>query len=329
MGGNELCYVCDERFDGRSAAQDCGKCFKQVHKTKCARKIQSGPTENHFIYECKICQKSEVSRPDGTSHSTRHLDLDSGTQAILAQMKVQDEKMNSKLDKQAEVLDVLKTGVDQIKSRLESVEEQADENSRRIYELETKNEALQKDLNRCMDTINHMNEYGRRNTLEIFGVPMVEDENLFEIIGDIGKVCNVSINNSNIDAIHRDSRKISNPIVVKFVQRELCNELKYKRQGKKISASQIGFDGDHSRIFLNVLLTKEKSYIAYKARLESKNLKIKENILTHVWVDDASKIWIKKSPPKEGNGAKTSSARYEIKTIEDISEAIDKIKKSE
>ncbi|XP_052119573.1 uncharacterized protein LOC127748777 [Frankliniella occidentalis] len=326
MGGNELCYVCKKSFDGRSAAQDCGKCFKPVHKTKCARKLQSGPTENHFIYECKNCQDSEVSRPAGMLDvdSTSH--LDNGTQAILAQMKLQDEKMNSKLDKQAEVLHDLKTGVEQIKSRLELVEEQADANTRRIHALETKNEALQKDLNRCMDTINHMNEYGRRNTLEIFGVPSVEDENLFEIIGDIGKVCNVSINKSNIDAIHRDPRKISNPIVVKFVQRELCNELKYKRQGKKILASQIGYDGDHSRIFLNVLLTKEKSYIAYKARLESKNLKIKENILTHVWVDDASKIWIKKSLPKEGNGAKTSSARYEIKTIEDISEAINKIK---
>ncbi|XP_026290970.2 uncharacterized protein LOC113215548 [Frankliniella occidentalis] len=243
-----------------------------------------------------------------------------GIKSILEHIKKLDNSLNAKLDSHTSSLKDLQSGVNDIKLRVCQIEKKTEDHEERICMLEERNSILEKELEKCQTSINHMNEYNRKNTVEIFGVPATRDENLFEIIKDIGRVCNVSIETSNIDAIHRDPRKIINPIVVKFVQREKCNELKAGRHGKKIMANQIGFEGN-SRIYINVLLTKEKSHLAYQTRSVMKNL---FQVKAHVWVDDASRIWVRKSSqdPNESN------MKYEIKTDRDINRVASELEKS-
>lgn len=90
----------------------------------------------------------------------------------------------------------------------------------------------------------------------IHGVQVEENGNLFEVMKDIARVVDVTINDGDIDAIHRiPTKKPDQPIVVKFTNRWKSDEIKWKRRGKRINASDIGFETE-SAIYIEQSVSK-------------------------------------------------------------------------
>lgn len=173
----------------------------------------------------------------------------------------------------------------EIGTRLTDIEKKQVEHDKRIRKLEKEDYNVQK----VSETLQYLQEYGRRNTIELHGIPQDEGENLFEIIKDIGKVLNVNVTDNHIDATHRLNYASGvNPVIVKFANRWVCDMIKSSRRKKKIFANNIGFEDSQSRIYINVSLTKATSYLAMKTRKEFK----RRNCA--VWVDDGANIWVKK-----------------------------------
>ncbi|XP_039299874.1 uncharacterized protein LOC111055020 [Nilaparvata lugens] len=85
--------------------------------------------------------------------------------------------------------------------------------------------------------VNKAEQYSRRNTIEIHGVPVQKGENVVTIVKDIGRSLGFPVNDSMIDACHRLRSKVGSGrhpgIIVRMVRRLDAEELLQKRRVKR------------------------------------------------------------------------------------------------
>lgn len=285
------CKVCGDKFDLRSNCIDCTVCGSAIHKTKCAVSVKDGK-KGDISLKCKTCQtKDEVmSTPTaGTSASTL-----SSNEEVLSEIR----NLSKNFDVKFQLLQKIDGDLQSISTRVTNVESEQAAMTERMDSLQSAQD-MQKakmidignSVKTATSTVEHLEEYGRRNTIEIHGIPLTNQENLFEIIKDLGEVLEVKIENVNIDAIHRlPSRANKNVIIVKFSNRWVCDAVKKNRLGKKLCTTMIGFD-EPSTIYINVSLGKNKSYLAKETRrmFRSYNATVRVddggNIYVHKWFE--------------------------------------------
>ena len=156
-------------------------------------------------------------------------------------------------------------------------------------------EATKKDLGdeieesqRLSKELDDLEQYTRKHSLEIYGVP----ENIYttteEVVLKLGEALNVPIQPDDIVISHKLKAR-NNPIIVKFLSHKVKSNLYKKRvelKNVKVSdlfpttsyATAIGRD---NRLFLNENLT------AYRRRIVTKaNNTKKDDLLSSVWTMD-------------------------------------------
>ena len=110
-------------------------------------------------------------------------------------------------------------------------------------------------------SINALEQYGRREMINISGIPRTNNEDTDEIVFNITDQLGLDLYLDDIEVSHRTSSKDNAPIIVKFNSRRTRDEvwnLRYKL--KNIKASDIGFDSNNS-IYFNESLTEHNRSI--------------------------------------------------------------------
>lgn len=164
-------------------------------------------------------------------------------------------------------------------------------------------EKLQEENKALNHRVNNLEQYSRRSNIQITNIPMVADENIEKIVCEIGQKVGVDINfRSDIQAAHRvptSSQKSTQPIIVKFSNRQLRNEYIKKAKQAKLKCNQLDctasllFSGNN-KIFFNDHLTPENSKLFFEVRKM-----VKENKIESAWTRDG-KIFVRRvagSPP--------------------------------
>ena len=137
---------------------------------------------------------------------------------------------------------------------------------------------------------NHLEQYGRRNNLEISGIADdVSDENLECKVIEVLKEIQVDVATSDIEACHRigKSKNSSKKTIVRFVNRKHAKKALLNRKNLRKSVNCKG-------IFINENLTKVNNSIAYNCR------KLKRNDMIEKTYSREGVIHI--SGPKINNG---------------------------
>lgn len=185
--------------------------------------------------------------------------------------------------------------LDDCSSRLTEVE-------RKLPELEAVHEKVQllsNELSCLRGELARNDQALRLNNIEIKGVPLKKNENLFSILENIGAVVGYQVDKNYINYIARvpihDSKEKS--IIVSFTNRYVKEDfIASAREKKNISVNEIGYQGAAQRVFVNDHLTPENKKLL---TLTKTTLKAKGYI--HVWVkyckiharkDDNSKVHI-------------------------------------
>lgn len=162
----------------------------------------------------------------------------------------------------------------------------------RIQQLGGELSSLRKELGRNDQAL-------RVSNVEIRGVPLRKDENLFSIVDRIGVVVGYRVDKAYINYIARvpifDSKEKS--IVVGFTNRYIKEDfIASARKKKSFPAGEIGFQGTPQMVYVNDHLTPENKKLL---TLTKTTLKAKGYI--HIWVkyckiharkDDNSKVHI-------------------------------------
>ena len=126
--------------------------------------------------------------------------------------------------------------------------------------------------------LNSLEQYGRRNNLEISGIPeSIDISKLEETVINILSAVGVPAQKIDIEACHRigkaEKKAGSRRTIIRFLNRKHCKDaLINRRKLKALDISAIGLD--NATIYFNENLTAINSDIAYRCRLLRKVKKI-------------------------------------------------------
>jgi len=88
-------------------------------------------------------------------------------------------------------------------------------------------------LSQLRNNLDEMEQYSRRDCHEIRGIPLKEDEDTYDIVQAVADLVDVQIDQDDVSISHRlpiknhgnESQNRDPAIIVKFIQRDLCDEL--------------------------------------------------------------------------------------------------------
>ena len=184
------------------------------------------------------------------------------------------------IKKRMEKLDIVQQKVDNLVTRIESMEEEIYRNRKvtgfssrtldtqcnHIAKILAENNNLKKEntlINRTLNDLhkelkiekvkrNQLEQYGRREKLEISEIPVAQDENCTDIMYKLCQITSTDIKKSKIEVSHRTK---NGDIIVKFKDRPSRDALfanKYNLKEK--STKDLGFSSENS-IFINESLS--------------------------------------------------------------------------
>lgn len=176
--------------------------------------------------------------------------------------------------------------IDDQKKLIEEQSKKLDECLKIIESLSQENIDLKEKISKLETRIEEVEQYTRANSVEIFGVPEVKGEDVYEIVKKVGVSLDMTITREQIDVCHRlgKPRESQRPagIIVKFVRREDKLNMIAKRKVKRnLSTQHLGFQQPAEPVYINENLSPERRKL-YAAAREAK----KTQGYTYLWTQN-------------------------------------------
>ena len=180
-----------------------------------------------------------------------------------------------------------------------------------IDNLQKENQSIQARVNKIESRNDDLEQYSRRNSVRVSGIPENDEENTDNIILNISDAIGANLNERDICRSHRVGDKSKGPrsIIVKFVSYNAKQKLMIKRKDLGTTPAEELFPNadwlsDDISISVNDDLTKRRAILAFEARKAKRAEKIKDT-----WVSNG-KIMVKLN----------NDDRKVIRTKEDLDE---------
>jgi hypothetical protein len=266
-------------------------------------------SDRKAAWKCLCCRKDAAPTDSKVSSaSSKQADFDS----IMSELKEMKRQLAC-LPTLVQDVKTIKTELAEVKDSCEFNSGKLDECASRLQQVEIKLPELESINNTLNDKINAMglqlshlknelisrDQWLRLNNVEIKGVPLKKNENLFTIMDSLCQVVGYPVHRTSINYISRipvhNSKEKS--IIVSFANRYIKEDfIASARVKKSILADEIGFNDNHQKIYVNDHLTPE-----YKQLLTKTKTALKAKGYMYVWVkfakihvrkDDNSRIYV-------------------------------------
>lgn len=278
----KTCAACNTPFND---GVQCGSCRKHLD-FGCANISEAGwrklGAARMAQWKCPACRTSSpaVLTPEPASLETILCEIrDMKRQLLNLPTLVDDVRViKEELAELKSTCDGTSGKLDELGTRLEEVESKVAE----LDKLQETVIGLQTDLARMKFDLSNYEQRSRLNNVEIKGVPIKKDENLYSIIEAIGRKVHYSCAKTQVNYIARVPIFNSNEklIIVSFLNRYVKEDfIAAARADKGLSASDIGFQGSSQRVYVNDHLSVE-----YKKLLSKVKIMAKEKYYEFVWV---------------------------------------------
>lgn len=186
---------------------------------------------------------------------------------------------------------------DALKVALDKIKKQQDDTETALYAANKKIRDQQEEIYELYDLQDQMEQYSRKNNLEIHGIPEAAYESMEEVVLKLAQALEVPITSNDIEISHKLNTKGKKAIIVKFQSHKVKSKLYRERRKLKHIAVTDLFPNlsaatvvQAQRIFLNENLT------SYRRRIMSRaNEMRRDGELVSTWSMDG-KIYVKTSP---------------------------------
>jgi hypothetical protein len=148
------------------------------------------------------------------------------------------------------------------------------------------------------DSCNDLEQYSRRDCLEIQGIPQSKDEDTNDIVKKVGDLMGIEVDEDDISISHRLSmsnkykgKRFNLPIIVKFVRREMKEKFYRSRKSLKrfnTKDLELGYE-ETDNIYINESLTVRNKLLFKEALKVKKDLQYK-----FIWTSNGI-IYLRKS----------------------------------
>jgi hypothetical protein len=269
------CGLCEIEVSKVDESIQCSGCKKSFHPT--CTKLR---TMDKFK---KLGNKKATWRCDSCSDGLQEDSVpDSNTVSILDAIKSVEIKLLKRFDGQDEKISGieaslsqlqtsygnLKTDVEALKSeqlQLQSTDAVFDE---RIKTLQKENWDLKLD-------IRDLQQYSRKNNIEITGMPITKNEDICCILENIAMALKITFNRLDIATAHRVPSKTIPNIVVRFVSLAVRDTwLSASRRRKGLSTGEINKNLPMNSVYINEHLSPHNKFLLAEARKMKKASKI-------------------------------------------------------
>lgn len=168
-------------------------------------------------------------------------------------------------------------------------------------EIKAENEKINNRLKKIEADMESQARNERRNAIEIMGIPKKNDENVYEILGDLVKHAKLDLKKEDIVSCYRVNTRNERDgkIVIKFKDTRKRDIAMKDLKKSKPRLADINQEPKQRKVFVNESLTQRASNIYYKARRL-----VKEKSWDRAWTF-AGEVFIRQE--REGNNIKIES----------------------
>lgn len=234
------CSKCLKSLKNVKAKIACADCKRGFH-AKCVNMSSDDVTyllEEGDVWRCDPC--SQLRRQSMTLESKSNVTYDDILK-VVASIRDDFKRVETSLGGSISACH------EEIAETRELVSKQREEIAgwmRIVEDLKAENATLHKQMSVLESRLDEAEQYSRRNTLEIQGVPMEKTENVVSLVKIVGKALDYPIDDGMIDACHRLRSVGGRPpgIVVKMVRRLDAEGLMQRRRVKRnLNTRDLGF----------------------------------------------------------------------------------------
>ncbi|XP_077991077.1 uncharacterized protein LOC144445411 [Glandiceps talaboti] len=269
-------------------------------RKKPRKKKLSSSTDSESNPEPKRCRKMAAQ-----AEAVQSPPIDDRLTEILNTLAVFGKKID-KISSVEDRITELQKSVDFISGSFDTFKKELDDINAQAAQLKTENEhlqgrlqATQRELSTTQDEMHELQQYTRRNILEISGVPQHAGEDTDDIAIRVAEAVGVIVSASDIDNSHRlprrhqentTERKQPPPIIVKFTRRTVRNNIYYSRKNlKDKTPKHLNLDRQATnRIYINESLSSVMKRLFHQANERRKMLNWK-----FIWTNNG-KIYTRK-----------------------------------
>ena len=209
----------------------------------------------------------------------------------------ENEAMKKNMDELKATIRGKNVEIANLRASLNEAMKQFDDAERELAETRKIVDQQEEEIADLYDLRDHLEQYTRKNSLEIHGIPEEAYETTEEVVLKLANALDVPVNPQDIEISHKLRRKGVKPIIVKFVNHKTKTNL-YKARTKlknlsfssRFPASTAAARVASSKIYLFESLTSCRKKIVNRAS-EMRN----DGSILSVWTMDG-KIFIKTSP---------------------------------
>ncbi|KAH6927671.1 hypothetical protein HPB50_006810 [Hyalomma asiaticum] len=178
------------------------------------------------------------------------------------------EKCKSKLQAPELEISKLKSEVESLVTGVNGLKALVEELRSENAALVSSNKLLKKQNDTLTKRVSELEQYSRLNNVELKGLPCSQGEDCTAIVKAMATKINCTVNDSDIDVIHRVPTKTDSNknIIVRFCSRDKKQEFLGKARKAKLHTNDLGFPGPrHNPVFANDHLTPDNKRLFAKA----------------------------------------------------------------
>lgn len=293
------CPTCNGNFTDGVRCSKCSAsyCYSCANISEINyRKLGSARQATVLCTSCKV-NHSQTSKPPASSAispSTATLDL------VLQELRNGINGINTRLEQLPAIVLEIKTikenmhqfevSITSLKNEVAGNSEKLTEVTKRVESLENQPAAasdyplLKSEITKLSNELALKDQLLRLNNVEIKGIPMKRNENLFDLVCKLGGHLGLPIEKTDINFVSRaQSTAQPKPIIVGFLIRYTKENFVASARSHKpyLTAEDIGFVGNNNRIYINDHLSKENKQLLTKTKKAAS-----EKNYSYVWVQN-------------------------------------------
>lgn len=278
----DLCLHCKTSIRKEDSVLECNECHSKYHLGPC-----SGVTEIALrgkrpgfkeLWKCQTCKGARLrlqSTPEGGQPSHEKLDVQQQLTQIMSMLSVLaplKQQVDELVTMKQTVMDIEKSvqsmsdSYDELLKKVKDHDSEIKDLKKRVSELE--NEKKNDETNQLKKEINKLEQYGRRNNLEVHGLAESLNENLLEKLNKIADQIEVPrLTTDNVEAVHRIPTKTKKTpmVIVRFINRN-DRDAWLKNKQKLRSGAEV------DNVYLEENLTASNRKLFFDVRTKAKHL---------------------------------------------------------
>lgn len=274
-----ICVVCKEECGSGDVQCADVSCDRFIHQLCMKKDMEGKKTRSGKEWKCKECRSQSVSSNSSGVSASNPITMDFLVNVLEGFKKEVFEEFKSVKHEMSDVaksVQFVSDKLDTSNNMMEEIKRKFEEIQKENEELRSKNSFLTGEVMELRERMRHLEQYSRRNNLEVSGVPSSRDESVPNLVKDIGAALGAPVLESDVAAAHRvpTFRKDREPsLVIQFNNRATRDKwLKKYREMKQLSAQDVHRNFPNRRVFINSHLSPENKQFLAKLKQKCRDI---------------------------------------------------------